>query len=345
MKEKTARKNTAWSAIAIWLLWSVIHYFLLDQILDEHWQAATDSLISNIYLGLFAWITGSIYRYYQPARQAEIRRLMVSALLAFLCAGISEITLSEIYAEDPAYLSFLKESLGIRFLLVLLLIAFVTLMTRMIAESEEKRRMMERREEQERLMRESELARLKLQLQPHFLFNSLNSVNALIGISPDKAREMIQKLSQFLRSTLQRNDHEMVSIEEEINYLKLYLEIEEIRFGDRLRQDWQAEAACNEKKIPSFLLQPLIENAVKHGIYGTEGEVIISTSIHSDDDYLYISIMNPYSNIPTEHEGTGFGQQGIMRRLQLLYKRNDLFEAKAGKDSYQVQLRIPQKNK
>jgi LytS/YehU family sensor histidine kinase len=84
---------------------------------------------------------------------------------------------------------------------------------------------------------------------------------------------------------------------------------------------------------------------VKHGIYGTEGEVIISTSIHSDDDYLYISIMNPYSNIPTEHEGTGFGQQGIMRRLQLLYKRNDLFEAKAGKDSYQVQLRIPQKNK
>ena len=115
------------------------------------------------------------------------------------------------------------------------------------------------------------------QLQPHFLFNSLNSINALIGFKPDEARKMIHQLSDFLRGTLKKDDDQLqVTLNDELQHLNLYLEIEKVRFGHRL----QTEISCDERsgsaKLPSMLLQPIVENAIKFGLYDTTGEVVVS---------------------------------------------------------------------
>ena len=101
----------------------------------------------------------------------------------------------------------------------------------------EEKNINERKIDAERLTKEAELFKLRQQLQPHFLFNSLNSINALISVQPEQARKMIQQLSDFLRGTLKKEDQQWVNLSEELQYLQLYLDIEKVRFGHRLSDD------------------------------------------------------------------------------------------------------------
>jgi LytS/YehU family sensor histidine kinase len=200
-----------------------------------------------------------------------------------------------------------------------------------------------RKTEAEKLSREAELYNLRQQLQPHFLFNSLNSINALIGFKPDEARRMIHQLSDFLRGTLKKDDQQMVSLAEELQHLNLYLEIEKVRFGHRLDTEISCDNRSSTAVLPALLLQPIVENAIKFGLYDTTDKVTVSIRSEMDGSYLVMMVQNPYDpQTARPRTGTGFGLSGVKRRLYLLFARNDLVETHANDNIFTTIIRVPQ---
>ncbi len=195
----------------------------------------------------------------------------------------------------------------------------------------------------EKLAREAELSSLRQQLQPHFLFNSLNSISALIGIKPEEARKMIQQLSDFLRGTIRKDDQQYISLDEEVKHLHLYLEIEKVRFGHRLKTEVDQEEETKKMVLPSLLLQPLVENAIKFGLYDTIGDITIRLSARAVEKHLYIRIENPFDPETAQAKpGTGFGLNSVQRRLYLLYARNDLLSTQQNENRFITELKMPQ---
>jgi two-component system LytT family sensor kinase len=193
------------------------------------------------------------------------------------------------------------------------------------------------------LHREAELFKLRQQLQPHFLYNSLNSISALVMIEPDQAQEMIGRLSDFLRNSVKREGKEAIPVAEELEYIEAYLGIEAVRFGDRLQIIYDRQFT-DHATIPPFLMQPILENAIKFGLYGNTGSVEIHMHIQLQDDNLRIRITNPYAENEKPPSGTGFGLHGIRRRLYLLYGRTDLLETAQEGGVFITTLTIPQRD-
>lgn len=193
----------------------------------------------------------------------------------------------------------------------------------------------------EQLAKETELNKLTLQLQPHFLFNSLNSVNALLGKDAMKARHMIHILSAFLRKSLQSDRSAWHTIQNELELIQHYLEIEQIRFEGRLFSSIELDEKAANDLIPGMILQPFIENAIKYGMYEQVGECHIHIQIVRLDSYVHIRISNPVDSSSFKTQGNGFGLEATRRRLQLLFNRNDLLEINHESGQFQVLLKFP----
>ena len=203
----------------------------------------------------------------------------------------------------------------------------------------------QRKADAEKYAKEAELFKLRQQLQPHFLFNSLNSINALIGSRPAEARKMVQQLSDFLRGTLKKEETQWVNLREELQYLQLYLEIEKVRFGNRLDTTVTSEYGANDLRIPALLLQPIVENAIKFGLYDTIGQTVINIKTSRDEKDLIVTVKNPFDpETSTPKQGTGFGLKSVQRRLYLLFGRNDLLNTKAEGNIFTTTVRIPQES-
>ncbi len=191
------------------------------------------------------------------------------------------------------------------------------------------------------LAREAELKALKAQINPHFLFNSLNSVMALIGSDPAEARRMCLLLSDFLRKSLRNASVENIPLEEELALLENFLDIERIRFGSRLRATFHVDRECMGCLVPPLLLQPLVENAVNHGIsHRIEGGEI-SVIAERRQSRLLIRIDNPCDKDRPRSAGKGLGLKNVDSRLTALYgndARLDTFE----KDGFfRVEISMP----
>lgn len=172
---------------------------------------------------------------------------------------------------------------------------------------------------------EIELKSLRSQINPHFLFNSLNSIRALIDIEPKSAKESVTKLSNLLRKSLVQGKNPFITIAEEIELVKNYLDLEKIRFEERLEVVWNVEESTLTKAIPPFLIHTQVENAIKHGISklidGGIIEINISENLHNK---LKISIKNT-GTIEHKKSETGIGIENTIRRLDLQYKGNASF--------------------
>jgi LytS/YehU family sensor histidine kinase len=213
----------------------------------------------------------------------------------------------------------------IRGLIIWLMITLVAILSWIWYYIQEQRDSELREQDALKLAREAELATLRQQLQPHFLFNSLNSISALAGSRPEEARKMIQQLSDFLRGTIRRDDQQLVTLDEELKHLQLYLEIEKVRFGHRLRTELAKDDEALSMKLPSLLLQPIVENAIKFGLYDTTGEITIRIQARVVENNLELKVENPFDPATSQpRQGTGFGLNAVQRRLYLLYARNDL---------------------
>lgn len=188
--------------------------------------------------------------------------------------------------------------------------------------------------------RDAELAAIKAQLHPHFLLNSLNSVVALMTTDPARAREMIFALSELLHAAFERADVEEVPLHREMDLARRYLEIEQIRFADRLRVTIDCDDAARDVSVPPFLLQPLVENAVKHGIGKTAGEVSVRARRHGER--VVIEVRDPGDGAEdVALQGGGRGLELTRRRLSSIYGDDyDLaFDRSAG--GFIVRLDLP----
>lgn len=197
--------------------------------------------------------------------------------------------------------------------------------------------------EQDQVLAEAELAHLHQQLQPHFLFNSLNSISSLTMIAPKEAQRMVILLGDFLRGTLRKNEQSLTTVEEELIQLERYLAIEEVRFGHRLNTIIECDPACRMAQLPAFILQPIIENAIKFGLYGQMDQFEIRIIISSLNGNLAIEVSNPFdADFVPDKPSSGFGLSSIQRRLYLLYKQNNLIRIERTNDIFTTHLQIPQ---
>lgn len=282
-------------------------------------------------------------RYYLPKHEKYWYVLIVSIIVSSICLFISNTILKMVFKDDAQYLLILGDSLSIRFGVSFLMISCMSMISLLWYTQEEQADMEARKTEAERLSKEAELFKLRQQLQPHFLFNSLNSISALTGSQPEKARHMIQQLSDFLRGTLRRDEQQWSSLKEELEYLQLYLDIEKVRFGYRLQTQINCNEASLQLKLPALLLQPVVENAIKFGLYDTVGEVTISIHATTKNDHLEVSVENPFDpETALPLQGTGFGLASIQRRLFLLFGRHDLLQTTKTGHLFITTISIPQ---
>ena len=326
-----------------WLVIFLLHAALLYSLGFGLYIAIIDSTISNLILLLGGLVIINTTKYYLPSSFQYIGVIVICLLVAGIWLLVSKSFLHIVLDDNETYNSFLANSLLIRFGFGFLIFTILTIGAILWYSFVEQHKMEQRKEATEKLSKEAELYKLRQQLQPHFLFNSLNSINALIGQDPQKARKMVLQLSDFLRGTLKKEETQMIDLEEEINYLNLYLDIEKVRFGNRLHTEIDISPSCNGKKIPTLLLQPIVENAIKFGLYDTIGETIISVDCQCDGENLVIEVCNPFDpETAMPNRGTGFGLSSIKRRLYLIYARNDLLSTQAKDNYFITQVKIPQ---
>jgi two-component system LytT family sensor kinase len=324
-----------------WVI-ALIDFGLVLKWFGQTWQVAIlDSSISIVTLLLVSLLIMNTLRFYTPRRERYMNIFTWCLFLMGIWLAFNHWILLLSAGHFTGYKFFLKESMPVRGSIALLILGCIALISVIWYNSEEQKQTEQRKADAEKLAKEAELFKLRQQLQPHFLFNSLNSINALIGIKPDEARKMIQQLSDFLRGTMRREENQLIRFSEELEYLKLYLEIEKVRFGYRLKTEMDISEESLTWKIPSLLLQPLMENAIKFGLYGTTGEVVISLRARKADNHLVIAVMNPFDSDMQMPEGTGFGLNSVKRRLYLLFARNDLVEINKEKNFFIVIIRIP----
>jgi two-component system sensor histidine kinase AlgZ len=195
------------------------------------------------------------------------------------------------------------------------------------------------------LAREAQLQALKFQLNPHFLFNSLHSIAALATLDGPRAREMCVRLSEFLRNSLGLGERERIPLREELALARSYLEVERVRFGDRLRLEERIEPACENCPVPALLLQPLVENAVKHGIAGRleGGSIRVEAAWRAGMVSIAIeNSLDPDADsgaTPSSHEGMGLAN--VKRRLAMRYGDDAEFETARTDGLYRVKIRLP----
>ena len=308
------------------------------------WQVAvTDSLISNIILLLACLLVMNTLRFYIPRRERYLNILVWCIFLTIAWILLSRWILLLLYEHTEGYTEFMKFSIPVRSSIGFLLIGIMTMISIVWYNWEEQKENEERKSNAEKLAKDAELFKLRQQLQPHFLFNSLNSINALIGSKPGEARKMIQQLSDFLRGTLKKEEQQWVSLKEELQYLQLYLDIEKVRFGNRLSTNIEIDETAEELKLPALLLQPIVENAIKFGLYDTTDETIIGIKADVKEKNLVIQVQNPFDpETSSPKQGTGFGLSSVQRRLYLLFARADLLSTQAKENIFTTTVIIPQ---
>jgi two-component system LytT family sensor kinase len=191
------------------------------------------------------------------------------------------------------------------------------------------------------VLKETELNMLKSQINPHFLFNSLNSISSLTITNPGKARDMVIKLSDFLRYSVSSNANSLSTLEVEMANIRRYLDIEKVRFGEKLQFNFKLDGSCRNHQIPVMLLQPLFENAIKHGVYESTEQVSIEMTCEYKEGYLEIVIVNDFDPDARPRKGSGIGLKNIRERLRLIYKSDTLLRTKVDGTQFSVFLTIP----
>ncbi len=191
------------------------------------------------------------------------------------------------------------------------------------------------------LARESQLKALKAQVNPHFLFNSLNSISALTAINPAEARDMCIRLADFLRTSLRLGERLTIPLAEELALTRMYLDVEQVRFGGKLRVVQDVNPACANCSVPALVIQPLVENAVKHGIAMMDEGGEISMSVRHDQNWMRFTIVNPFDPEAPSTGRNGIGLRNIRERLEAFYGTAARLDIEVEERLYRVTLTIP----
>ncbi len=329
-----------------WLLIFATHIIILSWFLSIKFTSAiVDSLVFNgLYfaLGISIWYT---VNFNSLDVYSTLKILINHIASAIISAGIwliiSFYIIKNLLINDKNYLMFLNNSLIWRFIIGILFYSIIAIVDYLMIYYNNFHEKLLKEAELKALIKEAELKSLKYQINQHFIFNSLNSINALILINPQKARDMTFKLSTFLRNTLSKNEHQKNKLSDEINFSKLYLEIEKIRFEDKFDFIEEVDRECNNIEIPSMILQPLFENAIKHGVYESLDNIIIKLKCTKIKEYIKVTVENNFDPEAVPHKGEGIGIKNIHNRLKLIYNQDNLLTVEKQNNIFRVNIFIP----
>ncbi len=335
--------------IAWWLAWLflssgqlLLYYFAYNGFTPVSIPDAIVSMLIYSGIALSLWYPFSFFNTRTTTPAAVISNIFASgAISVTLWALITKLIMSLLLPENNDYQLYWEATLPYRIgtgifiygLVILTYYLFVSLTYL----SEKKAR----EAKLESVVKETELKMLRSQINPHFLFNSLNSISSLTVSDPEKARTMVVKLSDFMRYALSRKDEKPVTLHSELENLRLYLDIEKVRFGERLSIEEKIDPGCLEAKIPVMLLQPLYENAIKHGVYESTETVTITTSVSVSNGYVEMTISNNFDPEAVSAKGTGTGLFNVSRRLELLYGNKAILKTEKQNDIFTVKIYIP----
>ncbi|MFZ6642972.1 sensor histidine kinase [Undibacterium sp. TC4M20W] len=200
----------------------------------------------------------------------------------------------------------------------------------------------ERREAASRLLaRDAELQVLRSQIDPHFLFNSLNSISALTAIDATAARTMTIALADFFRQTLAIAEKEKISLKDELRLCENFLAVEKIRFGKKLDTEFEVTEEAENALIPPMILQPLLENAIKHGIRNLPKGGLIKVTIFQREGWLHIAVENPVSAEPGNSTGNGLGLVNLRQRFFALYGEQARVSWQRGDEKFTLEMALP----
>lgn len=338
-------RKFSWAFAFIWLCWMAVHTWMVTFLVEIDWKIALmDSVISNLLLGICCLAMTFKLAFYRPRHDTYFFSFIVTLALAGIWVGCSQWLLQLVATDSETYQSFVRQSWPLRFCFGFLIIGWITVLSLLWYTQEERQQSHMRSEVIDKQAKDAELFSLRQQLQPHFLFNSLNSISALTISRPEQARHMIQQLSDFLRGSLKKEHQQLVSAGEELQLLQLYLEIEKVRFSHRLNTEIKSDDGACDLLMPPLLLQPIVENAIKFGLYNTTDSITINIEVNAVPGMLKIRIVNPFDPDLPPQQGTGFGLTSIRRRLYLIYARNDLLETYAEDNIFTSTLKIPQQS-
>ena len=281
-----------------------------------------------------------------PARALPLRGSRIAPIVVahFLAAGLlSSIWLvlirlwASLLGRDDVAVPRARMLFAIGALLYLL----ATLFHYLLVAAEDAQRVEKRELEVKMLAREAELKALKAQLDPHFLFNSLNSISALCGSNPASARTLTTLLAEYLRKSLRVGQAESITLSEELELASSYLAIERIRFGPRLEFVQNVDERARGYRVPPLLLQPLVENAVTHGIGQLLDGGVVQIDASRDSEFVRISVENRCDPDRPSSSGTGIGLENTRRRVQTFYGAGAKIDIVAEPERFRVAMTLP----
>lgn len=331
-----------------WIIIIAIQIIALVQLFDFNWiYAIVDGLIYGALFYIFGMGMWFFIRFneFQKSRVLSIFIEHGSYLLIIVSVWVigGIYILTAIFPENKEIENFLWESITWRYLNGFLL--FIVLVLFYYLNSYYYNIQIQQKKENELLntLKDTEINLLRSKLNPHFLFNSLNSLYALIQLKPEKASHMMLELSDYLRFSLNQDFNELITLDAEMQNLKRYLSIEKMRFGNKIKFENNCSELNKNLKIPSLILQPLMENAIKYGLQGENEYVDINMHCEEHNKQLYLEFTNTYDEKTAARKGSGTGLYTVRKRLEILYAQYHLFKIEKKENLFKVLIIVPQK--
>jgi two-component system, LytTR family, sensor kinase len=333
---------------AAWFLVAMLHFLFLVFFIGSMWQTTIPASIIPVVIFAFFGIGVWYIVKYSHFNKREIIRyihIIIAGLFILFIWALSVVIIMKIVhnsfsqLQDEEILWYYILSPGVFYYAILALIFKLIIL---LWENAEKKAAEERLQ---KLLIESKLNAIKAYINPHFLFNSLNSVNSLINSDPERARIILINMSDYFRACIKNKDSGLIKLEDEINNVYMYFDIERERFFDRIEFEQEIDRECLNAELPPMILQPLFENIIKHAVTESIEKINIKLKISSrPDDYVEIQLSNNYNkDIVPSLKGEGLGLDACRRRMSLQFSRDDLFFVNKSAEIFNVIILLPKK--
>ncbi len=328
--------------LLFWSIYFVFNLLRFATINNDYWYSLKSNLVEfplNIVITYFT-IYYLIPRYILKKKYYKFVLLFTFslALFYFIRTGLNYVLVTEsIWPEaqgnqEPFTVIHIVESM----IGTIYVVALVSAIKLTYDWANEKKR----NDDLQRIQLETELNFLKTQIQPHFFFNTLNNLYALVIKQSPNAADVVMKLSEIMQYVLYEVKEPRIRLMKSINYLYSYLELEKLRYGERVKSDISIEGDIDEIEIPPLLFLPFLENCFKHGTKHHE-DIKVSINFVVKDNFLYFTVINNFEKSEVDTSKHGIGIENVKRRLQLLYGTSYSLKIKSKGNLYSVNLKLP----